>query len=233
MQMELTDIETGTRLELEPEYYTGGVKKPIYVSSFEQAEGRDTALIAAPISEGRLVPLEKGSTYNICFLNKEGKLLNLYKFRAVVRERMVIDNLHLLLIEKRGEIVKIQRRSFFRLDCYVDVRYRVVRSFGDGDDSDSPFRKTITSDLSGGGIRLLLDERLEPGTYLECELLTEGDRKIRFYGKVVRFEYTGTGGKYRYAAGVAYVDIDEREREEVIKYIFKEQRKLLKKDWNR
>ena len=28
---------------------------------------------------------------------------------------------------------------------------------------------------------------------------------------------------------MAYVDIDEREREEVIKYIFKEQRKLLKR----
>ncbi len=233
MCMELTDIETGTRLELEPEYGTDSERKPVYVSSFEWAEGRDSALITAPISAGRLVPLEKGAVYNICFLNKEGKLLNLYKFRAVVRERLVIDNMHLLLIEKLGEIARIQRRNFFRLDCYVDVRYRVIKSISDDDNCDIPFRKTITSDLSGGGIRLLLDEKIDPGTYLECELFTETDRKIRFFGKVVRFEHIGSGGKYRYAAGVAYVDIDEKEREDVIKYIFEEQRKLLKKGWNR
>lgn len=114
--MELTDIATGTRLELEPEYGMDSEKKRVYVSSFECAEGRDTALITAPISEGRLIPLEKGSVYNVCFLNKAGKLIDLYKFRAVIREGMVIDNMHLLRIEKLGEIVRIQRRSFFGLE---------------------------------------------------------------------------------------------------------------------
>ncbi|HEY8349316.1 MAG TPA: PilZ domain-containing protein [Clostridia bacterium] len=230
--MELADIETGTRLELEPENSTYA-DKTVLVSSFESAEGNDTALITAPIFEGRIVPLDRDSVYNVCFLKKEGKLLNLYKFSAVIRERLVVDNIHLLLIEKQGEITRIQRRSFFRLDCYVDVRYRVVSSFYSGSNSDIPFRKTITSDLSGGGIRLLLDEKLGPGTYLECELFSETDRKIRFYGKVVRFENVESQGKYRYAAGVAYVDIDEKDREEVIRYIFSEQRKLLKKGWNR
>lgn len=115
----------------------------------------------------------------------------------------------------------------------MDVRYRVIKSFNDETNRDIPFRETITSDLSGGGMRLLLNEKLEPGTYLECQLFTGTDRNIRFFGKVVRFEYTGSGGKYRYAAGIAYADIDEKEREEVIKYIFEEQRKLLKKGWNR
>lgn len=230
--MELADIETGTRLELEPENSTY-VGKTVLVSSFDSAEGIDTALITAPISEGRIVPLDRDSVYNVCFLKRDGKMLNLYKFSAAIRERLVADNIHLLLIEKLGEIARIQRRSFFRLDCYVDVRYRVINPSDNGRNSDIPFRKTITSDLSGGGIRLLLDEKLKPGTYLECELFSETDRKIRFYGKVVRFEYVESEGKYRYAAGIAYVDIDENDREEVIRYIFSEQRKLLKKGWNR
>lgn len=227
--MELTDIGAGTRLELEPEFYSYSENRPVYVSSFEWPEGNDTALITAPIFEGRILPLEIDSLCNVYFLKRQGKLLNLYKFRAIVRQRLVIDNMHLVLIEKLGSIVRIQRRSFFRMDCYVDVRYRVVRSFDDELNWDIPFRKTITGDLSGGGLRLLLDERLEPGSYVECELFGEDDRKVRFYGKVVRFEYTGDAGRYRYAAGVAYVDIDENERETVIKYIFSEQRKLLKK----
>ncbi|MDI9499722.1 MAG: PilZ domain-containing protein [Acetivibrionales bacterium] len=227
--MELADIGTGTRLELEPEGYTDSDTRPVYVSSFEWVESDGTAAITAPIFEGRIMPLEKGSVYNVYFLKRQGKLLSLYSFRAAIRERLVIDNLHLLLIEQLDSIEKIQRRSFFRLDCYLDVKYRVLRSLKDRNNSEIPFRKTITSDMSGGGIRILLDERLEPGTYVECELFGENNQKIRFFGKIVRFERTGDAGRYRYATGVAYVDIDEKEREAVIKYIFREQRKLLRK----
>ena len=227
--MELSDIGTGTRLELEPEFYPDMENRPAYVSSFEWVEGNDTAVITAPIFEGRIVPLEVDSIYKVYFLKRQGKLLNLYTFRALVRQRLVVDNLHLLLIEQAGNIVRIQRRRFFRLDCYADIMYRVVETFGNARRSDIPFRKTITGDLSGGGIRLLLDERLEPGAYIECELFSEDEQKVRFFGKVVRFEHTGNAGRYRYAAGIAYVDIEEKDRDAVIRYIFNEQRKLLRK----
>jgi len=226
--MELRDLETGTRLELVPALTDAGRESTTYVSRLEWLEDENTAVIDTPIEKGHIVPVEPGTVFDVHFLHRKGKLINLYRFQAAVRERLIIDNLHVLLIKQTGEIMRVQRRSYFRLNCFIEVRYRIV-STDEEMGEDSQFRTTMASDLSGGGVRLLLDEKLEPGTLVECELQNVQTGDVWFRGVVVRFEDTGNTGRYKYTAGVAYIDIDENDREAVIRYIFNEQRRLIKK----
>jgi c-di-GMP-binding flagellar brake protein YcgR len=225
--MELSDIEIGTKLEIEVN--TADDERPVYASQFEWYEKDDTAAIAAPIYEGKIVPVETGTLIDIYFIRRTGKLTALNKFEAIVRGRSIEDNLHILLIEKLGEIVRIQRRSYFRLDVLLEVRYRVVPFFGGEYDADTPYARTLATDLSGGGISLILRDKLEKGSFIEGEIFNGQNEKISFRGKTARCERMLRDSRYKYIAGIQFVDISDSSRENIIRYIFSEQRKLINK----
>jgi c-di-GMP-binding flagellar brake protein YcgR len=226
--MELSELSVGTKLEIETFDINGEKMEPTLISEIEWIEGNNIAVIAAPILGGNIIPLPVDSVVNVYFVGTErGIIYNRYKFNAVVRERDVSNNLYVLKVEKRGKIEKDQRRRYFRLDCYAEVRYKEVESLN-ANKKDDGFKKTLIKNLSGGGICIKTDDRMKPGSIVICEM-TINNRKIGFYGKVVRFEDTGREYGYRYEAGIAYMSIDERDREAIIRYIFNEQRKLLNK----
>lgn len=227
--MELSDIVIGTKLELEVEGNTADDDRHVFTSQFEWLEEDNKAVIAAPIYEGNIIPLETGTLADIYFLNNRRKLIDLYSFRAVIRGRSMMDNLHILLIEKLGEIKKIQRRSYYRLDVLLEVRYRVVSHFDKEYDVGLPYKRTLATDLSGGGISLILEEKLERGSLIECEINNAQTEKISFTGKIARCERIVRDSRYKYLAGVEFTDISDNSRERVIRYIFSEQRKLIKK----
>lgn len=227
--MKLSELETGSKLELELFDNNGARIRKTLVSEYEWMldEGRIT--IAAPISRGRIIPLPLGSLMNVYFIRQEGSNAELYKFRARVKDRYEEDKLKLLLVEKLGGITRIQRRNYYRLDTLIEVRYRPVGHAGGVNPYPGAFKKSLAVNLSGGGICLLLNDRFETGDLLECEMTFDQVRNIEFYGRVVRFDESEGEGKYSYKAGIAYIEIDESSREEVVRYIFQEQRKLLRK----
>lgn len=228
--MKLSEVELGSKLELECFDNTGERLEPTLVSEFEWIEGENMAAIAAPIFEGHIVPLPVNSELSIYFIKRNGSLYSLYKFNAIIMSRLVADNLHILIVEKQGDIVKVQRRNYFRLDCFVEVRYRILDSNGDEPyDSDGSYINTLTNNLSGGGVSIMLEEIIPTGTIIECEMFNDQNRKVTFFGKIMRFEEIGKDGKYKYEAGIAYIEISDSDREVIVKYIYDEQRKLLRK----
>lgn len=73
---------------------------------------------------------------------------------------------------------------------------------------------------------------MEVNTHLECSISIEMEENlnIRFIGKIVRFENNDDSSlDYKYKAGLAYDIIDNKDRENIIKFIFKEQLKLRRK----
>jgi c-di-GMP-binding flagellar brake protein YcgR len=88
---------------------------------------------------------------------------------------------------------------------------------------------TVSVNISGGGICLRIEEKIDIGRLVECVVDTDADRKISFIGKVVRCEKSEIESKYRYEAGIDYTRIEDKEREAVVRFIFEEQRKLRKK----
>ncbi len=224
--MKLSEIKTGTKLELEA-FNTLNEKIDIkFVSQFETAVNEDEFIIAAPIIEGNVYPIRKGWKLNLYFLVKD----NLYRIEAEVTGRKTIKNIAYLSAIKIGEIERVQRRQFFRFECSLPVRYRVMDMEPDKNSpEETEFIKTITKDLSGGGVSLLLKERMEAGLLLECELWLTDTDKISFKGKVVRCSESEVNANYAYEAGIQFYDIDYQDKEKIIKHIFTEQRKLIKK----
>ena len=227
--MKLRDLLIGTKLELEPLNADGTERENTLVSEFEGVEGENDIMIAAPIYEGVLFPIHAGTHMNVYFINKNAGDNTLYRFKAIVTGRGRSENVALLKIEAVSEIEKVQRRSYYRLECSLPVMFRQVESFNPAHSEGVPFKKTLASNLSGGGIRLLLEEKLEAGKIVECEIRVGEEKLIRFFGRVMRHEVREDEGRFKYEAGIAYIKISKNDREAVVKYIFDEQRKLRKK----
>ncbi len=224
--MKLSDIKTGTKLELEV-FNQHNEKIDIkFVSQFEAVIDENEFIIAAPISEGKIYPIRKGWKLNIYFLEKD----SLYRMEAEVTARRTIRNIAYLTVAKNSELVKVQRRQFFRFECSLPVLYRVADMKPDEKGKEEEdFIKTITRDLSGGGISLLLKEKIEVGLLLKCELWLTDAKKIQFSGEVVRCSKSDFNANYGYEAGIRFCEIDYHDKENIIKYIFSEQRKLIKR----
>jgi c-di-GMP-binding flagellar brake protein YcgR len=227
--MVVSELEIGTKLELERIKEDGTRAETLLVSEFEWFAAPGEAVIAAPILEGSIVPLHPGTLLNVFFIKRREDDIQLYKFEARVAGRERSENLHLLRIEMPGEIEKVQRRNYYRLNCSLQAQYRIVDEINEVYNEDIPFKKTITNNISGGGVNLLLEDRIEAGKLVECEVFTSRNKKVRFFGKVVRYERNEVESKYRYEAGIAYVTIRSSDREAVVQFIFEEQRKLRKK----
>lgn len=227
--MEIGQIKVGTKLELE---LNNGDKEKIghtLISGFEGAEDSRTLFISAPIHEGVVYPLHTGTQLAIYFFIKVPLDYELYMCQAQVVSREMKDNIALLKVELKSDIMRVQRREYYRLGCSLPVKFRVVESKNDMANKGIQFRQTIASNLSGGGICLLLEEKIEAGKIVECEIFTEENKVIRFFGKVTRHGKNSFEGKYKFEAGIVYIRINNNDRESVVKFIFNEQRKLRKK----
>ena len=87
-------------------------------------------------------------------------------------------------------------------------------------------------DISGGGLRFLSTHSYEPDSliYISYNLLINGrKREYELVGKVLS-SVKQEGRRDSYEHRVQYVDIETEVREEIIKYIFEEERKHRKRE---
>lgn len=220
--MKLGDIEIGTKLELEIYNSFNEQIKPNLISQFEWAEDEQTAVIAAPFSEGNVYPVRAGWEMVVYFIRKD----SLYKFRAKVLKRGYKENLPYLKIKIISDFEQVQRRQYFRFEYSLPIRYRFLDEHETGEE---PYFQTITKDISGGGVSMFLEDKtFEKGAMLQCELELE-ERKIMFVGEVIRVNRCELTGKFNYEAGILYKKIENKDREAIIGFIFRTQRELRRK----
>lgn len=228
--MKLMELKTGTKLDLEVYNKQGELMKPALVSEFEWAEGKDTLYIAEPIHEGLIYPIHAGAIVNAYFiLSSEDPLkVDLYKMRASVLERTAADNISLLKVKLAGDIEKVQRRQFFRIKCLLPVKYRYSEQPGNVSKAED-FKNALVKDISGGGLCIATEENVEINKTLELTLSLDNKNQMIFEGKVVRVSKEYRTQKYKYEIGISYAKISDKDREEIIRFIFSEQRKLRQK----
>ena len=97
-----------------------------------------------------------------------------------------------------------------------------------------PLRQSVVVDISGGGIRFVSDYKYENGTliYLTYNLSSEKIQKTyNLVGKILSVkELENRRGTFEHR--VQYINIDNQQREEIIRYIFEEERKnRQRKKW--
>ncbi|HHW56566.1 MAG TPA: flagellar brake protein [Clostridia bacterium] len=186
--------------------------KNMYSSQVQDISKKGTILIDTPVYSGHLVPVRIGSIIQVIYFTKQG----LFAFHAKVLNRFS-GKLPLLEIVPITGVERLQRRQYFRLEKLIPFTYTIGGN-------EEKIYKGIIQDISGGGLKCRVDNKLEVGTVINCTFNL--DEEITVNGKVVRYEELLEKG---YEVGICYLDIDEKTREKIISYIFEEQRKNRQK----
>ena len=91
-----------------------------------------------------------------------------------------------------------------------------------------PLKRSLIVDISGGGIRFISDHMYEEGCMVYCtyQLILDGVPKdYDIVGKVLFVkELANRPGEYEHR--VQYVNLDNDTREEIIRFIFEEERRI-------
>lgn len=216
------------------------LKKKVYVCQVCDIIDDTRIKITMPIEGGHVVAVSPNTKLDACFYTTKG----LYHGRVVVVERMKEDNIHQMVVELQYELEKFQRRQYYRLSCTMDLQFRRMEeeeivNFNQNKEVPDErelrlLNEGVALDFSGGGVRFVSDERYQKDEYLYVKLRINYEDTHKVYvlvGKVVASS-EGKNGRKKYESRVEFVDVSSKVREELIKYIFREERKQRKSDYN-
>ncbi len=232
-------IAVGDRIELQAverslEEKKAGVSKT-YVSKVQDILSEDRLEIAMPMEQMKLVLLPIDAEYNLFVYSASG----VYQCFAQIKDRYKSNNIYLVVVELTTNMRKFQRREYYRFSCALEMGARPLeddeldaveeKRIGpvyDGKD----LKKSIIVDISGGGLRFLSAQKYEPGSLVLCSyhLLKSGEKKeYSIAGKVLTVKPSeNRPGIYEHR--VQYHNMSEEVREDIIRFIFEEERKKQK-----
>lgn len=210
----------------------------VYVSQLLEMDEDDEDLIniAMPIYEGKLIPLEVGRRFELYFYVKKG----IYACNAEIVQRYKSGNIFILVMRLLSDFKKKQRRQFFRLDTNVELQYKTFTQEDEkvfrttGRISDEMYARLyevgMTLDLSGGGARFVSKDKMNKGEKLIIKLvfvMDEEERVIEPLARVIN-SIPAKGKAGLYENRIEFVHIKDSDRETLIKYIFREERRIRK-----
>lgn len=204
----------------------------VYASKVYEILSEDTLEITMPMEHTRLILLSVDSELDLVFYGESG----LYQCFARIVDRYKTNNVYLLKVELTSNLRKYQRREYYRFSCALEMKSRSLQEEEQQstDDlapymlnPDLPMRQSVIVDISGGGLRFMSDYKYEVGSLIYCRyhLLKGGvNKEYEVIGKVITVqEVENRPGVYEHRA--QYYNMDVLTREEIIKYIFEEERR--------
>lgn len=244
-------IEVGNRIELTKVVLDKTAKKINYISQVLDIADAHEMNIAMPIRGNRIIPLDIGDVYRMCFYTRKG----MYQCKAEIINRYREGQLGILVIRLITDPVKLQRRQYFRLSCVMDIHIHLI-SEEEEETADQIREKNYNSvseleaaltlhealhedgwsvvtlvDVSGGGARFFMEKQLDLQT-LVClrfpDVMTEEGYPLELDGRVIACQ--AVPDRKRYEHRVEFCQVDVKERETLVKFIFEEERKQRKKE---
>ncbi len=245
-------FEIGDKIELTPVKsafsYDKNEKK--YASQMLDYDDVRTAKIAAPVQDGRLVPLREGEDIELCFFTKAG----LYQCRGRIKRRVSDNRVPALEVLFVSELQKFQRRKFYRLECTFEINYRrlsreelelredmaqakergnetiVAACKKELEELPENWQVATITNLSGGGVRFHLREKLDSGEAIEVSIplsMQNGVTPMKFMAHVVDCDSSDDTREKSTDARCEFDGVTNREREMIVKYVFEEQRRRM------
>lgn len=189
--------------------------------------------IAMPFYEGRIVPLSVGDQYRMNIFTDKG----IYGSRFVVVNRLKEGNLFLADMEMQERLKKVQRREFFRHDCRLQANYRMIAQdeiaeLSEENQENVEWKKGVILDISGGGIRMVSEFQEDTSQIIQVRFQLEtndGIHAFTEYGKLIA-SFQNRTNSVLYEQRIEFDKIGEQEREQIIRYIFDEERKRISKE---
>lgn len=211
-------------------------RKKVYRSKVFDVLSEDQLEILMPMEKTKLILLPIEGNFNLCFYTEKG----LYQCFAKVIDRYKSNNVYILVMELTSNLRKYQRREYYRFSCALEMQSRkleleeviAVEKKKAMLVPGLPLKRSVIVDISGGGLRFIANYKYEPESLIYCnyKLLVKGQEKeYHLVGKVLSVkELENRLGTYEHR--VQYLNMDIDEREEIIRYIFEEERKQRHKE---
>lgn len=215
-----------------------GQEAKIYQSQIYDIISEDRIEVVMPMEKTKYVLLPIGREYDVFFYTDNA----IYQCRVKIADREKRNNTYLLIMDILSNLRKDQRREFYRFSCALEMNTRELQNeeiemlnekMADEEVMMPmlPLKRSIIVDISGGGLRFVSDHSYDEGSTLMCRYQLDTENGIRVYenlGRVLSVrEIENKPGVYEHR--VKYVNIDNEAREDIIKFIFEEERKHLKK----
>ncbi|MGQ9630002.1 MAG: PilZ domain-containing protein [bacterium] len=132
---------------------------------------------------------------------------------------------------------EVKRREFLRVDTFILAEFNVVNLGREGLTPGEPMaagrlsqklslREGAIVNIGAGGLMLLTNEYVPAGNFLSISFDLPNASVEKALGRVVREERNEEISMgYRYILAIEFAAMDERTRNEIIKYTFDTQRK--------
>lgn len=211
-------------------------KRKVYRTQVCDIISEDQLEIYMPMEKSKLILLPINAEYDLYFYTEAG----LYQCSANVIDRYKSNNQFVLLMELTSNLRKYQRREYYRLSCSLEMSSRPLQkteidAMEKLDDNyffpGGLLKSSVIVDISGGGIRFVGNYAYEPDSLICCkyDLVIDGETKeYTLAAKILTVkELENKPGVFEHRA--QYVNIDTVEREEIIRFIFEEERKQRKR----
>lgn len=198
-----------------------GYDKHQYVSQIVENYDNGIFDILTPVHKSRIVYFSNASIIKISTV----KGAAIYEVEAKVLEK-TFGRIPMMRLVVASNLNKVQRRDFYRLRTIVDISIRRAINLNEKKFGEK-FSGTAL-DISAGGLLLNTNKDLEENDLLEMTLNLISERELVLFGIIVRKQYNSVT-RFSYEYGIKFQNVSDFEKNEITKFIFEEQRKLIKK----
>ena len=231
-------ISLGDKLELKSTVRvilpdgTEGVKT--YKSTVHNILDDGRLELVMPMEQTKLVLLPVDGEYDVCFFSHNG----VYRADVRIIERRKVDGIYVLVVELISNLHKYQRREYYRFNCVIgmsikEMTKQEIEAYIQGMVYLVPDREMIRGvivDISGGGARFVSRQRFNEDSYILMKFkltVLEREKLFLLAAKII-YSNEIENRENEYENRVKFEFIDTTTREELIKYIFDEERKNKK-----
>lgn len=210
-------------------------KAKVHQSKVLDVISEDRIEIAMPMDKSKLILLPVDGEYDLYFYGENV----LYQCYARVVDRYKNNNIYVLVMDIITNLRRYQRREYYRFSCALKMNTRQLReeevALAEKNINtiipELPLKGSVIVDISGGGLRFVANYAYEVQSSILCKysLIIEGQSKeYTLVGRVLSVnEVENRKGVYEHR--VQYTNVNSEDREEIIKYIFDEERKTIKR----
>lgn len=219
-----------------------GKETAIYKSQVLDILEDESLEIAMPTASGKQVLLQSGIRFELIFYCGS----SLYRSVGVVTGRYKHKNFYVLMVKLKKPLERFQRRAFFRYSCILNAGYFVLnekqKKMKSADEilkdlMDDEFKEKqqsgIIVDISGGGMKLRSLKPLKANSpiLLLFRLTNQKvDRQFCIRGQIIACQKMEKTEEPLFESRIKFIIEDNRIREEIIQYIFEEERKIRQKE---
>lgn len=199
-------------------------KQETYPSRIESLAD-EGIILAAPLRGGVVEPIRLGAEIKVIVPYQE----SLYAFQTTVLGRRE-GRIPYIVVGWPTELSGANRRAYFRLDVLLDMDYAILDPQRKQGELAIPAKRGLVKNLSGCGLLAWVD--CEPDLHHGSELIIDlhlPDISGSVIARVVRKEQIPDDPEGRVAVGLNIESMAPSFRDQIIRYLFQEQRERRSK----